>query len=202
MSDGPQYNERQILQRFFGEKTNGFLVEVGAADGIDNSHTEFLIRERDWSALLIEPHPQFFEALVDRYSGNPKVFLSNIGILLNPGIHTLYMNGQISRFLNKPDSFKYLDSENVECNTLSYVCDSFDVPKNFDFLTIDAEEKDIEVLKSLDWSVWEPQLICVEHTYPDQLRQFFSDKKYSAYDKNIGNTFFARTNDSATIKDL
>ena len=194
MGNGPQYNERSILQRFFKQESGGFLVEVGAADGLDNSHTEFLIRERGWKALLIEPHPEFFAALMDRYCDNENVMLSDAGVLSEPGTHTLYLNGQISRFMKKPHGFQHTGSVDVECFTLTELCESFGVPYDFDFLTVDAETKDIEALESLDWTRWKPRLVCAEHMFPEQLNKFFADKPYHKFDKNIGNTFYARKN--------
>ena len=100
MAQGPQYNERSILQRFFNSKHNGFVLEVGAADGISNSHTEFLIREWGWSAVLIEPHPSFADALAERYQENEKVRLSRLGVLAEAGVNRFYLHKQISRFLS------------------------------------------------------------------------------------------------------
>ncbi|MCV0439744.1 MAG: FkbM family methyltransferase [Hydrogenophaga sp.] len=202
MSSGAQYDERSVLLRFFGEKRDGILVEVGASDGLENSHTEFLIRERGWSAILIEPHPRFFEKLSDRYADNPNVITVHAGVLTTPGTHRLYLNRQISRFLESPVGFDHSGHADVECFTLAHLCEQFDVPRQFDFLTVDAECKDIDVLQSFDWLRWEPELVCVEHTYPQELHAFFADKPYSRYHRNIGNTFFAKVNKTAHITDL
>jgi len=36
---------------------NGFFIEVGANDGINQSNTYYLEKERNWRGILIEPAP-------------------------------------------------------------------------------------------------------------------------------------------------
>ena len=43
-----QYNEEEIFKNFFNNKQDGFVVEVGAADGITNSNSRFLIESLNW----------------------------------------------------------------------------------------------------------------------------------------------------------
>jgi hypothetical protein len=40
---------------------NGFYVELGANDGINQSNTLFFERELNWTGLLIEPNPYLFD---------------------------------------------------------------------------------------------------------------------------------------------
>jgi FkbM family methyltransferase len=209
MSDlGPQYNERSILAKFFNHQRHGFLIEVGAADGITHSHTAFMFDEWEWRGVLIEPHPEFFSALQARYENNPDVLTLNGGIREVPGKHRFYMNGQISRFLDDQkigEGFSkvpgYEGRIDVECTTLTDVCESLGVPREFDFLTVDAEETDIEVLSTLDWERWQPRLVCIEHSMPlPVMNGFFSERSYVQLERNTGNTFFHRI--EAKVEDL
>ena len=194
-----QYNEQEIIVKFFGNKRNGSLVEIGAADGIDNSHTYFLCVDRGWSAILVEPHPTFFQALHDLYINYEKVLCVQAGILSDKSRAILYMNGQISRFLSSANDIlnfkrsKGFEGElEVECVTLNELFESLCVPYDLDFLSIDAEGTDMDVLNSLNWDKWKPQLICVEHSMPRYaLDHFMSGKGYALYEANIGNSFYA-----------
>ncbi len=49
-----QFGEDRILWRVFGQRTNGYFIEVGAYDGVTLSNTYFL-EQMGWCGLLIEP---------------------------------------------------------------------------------------------------------------------------------------------------
>jgi hypothetical protein len=54
-----------LAEQLFGIKEQGYLVEIGAFDGISFSNTSgFIIR--NWESHLIEPVPQFYTLLQDR----------------------------------------------------------------------------------------------------------------------------------------
>ncbi|GAG95658.1 unnamed protein product, partial [marine sediment metagenome] len=53
---GGQYNEDEVVLDYFKGKPHGFVVDVGAGDGVRNSNTFCLVWKR-WSGILIEPEP-------------------------------------------------------------------------------------------------------------------------------------------------
>ena len=53
--DYSQGYEQDFLIEYFNNKKNGLLVDIGAADGINNSNTRYLI-ENGWEGLLVEPN--------------------------------------------------------------------------------------------------------------------------------------------------
>ena len=65
-----QHGEEHIINMFFQEKRAGMCVDIGAADGVINSNSRFLIEMLGWSAVLIEPHPSFYSQLEKLYSKN------------------------------------------------------------------------------------------------------------------------------------
>ncbi|XP_042884910.1 protein Star-like [Penaeus japonicus] len=48
-------------------KRNGFFLEAGALDGYYQSNTFFLERDYNWTGLLVEPNPVFFQSLLTRH---------------------------------------------------------------------------------------------------------------------------------------
>ena len=68
MAVGGQYGEDDLLREFFGDQEQGFVVDVGAADGKDNSNSWMLLKRPGWSAVLVEPEQSPFEML---RSGSP-----------------------------------------------------------------------------------------------------------------------------------
>lgn len=200
-----QYGEETVLDKFFQHKTNGFVVDVGAADGTRYSNSRYLIETLDWSGILVEPHPVFYQKIETLYANNNKVRHKNAAVHDVCGHMPFYvygMNGlepaQVSTlsttFKDKVITLYGNGYEaqpiDVETITLQKLFEAFEVAE-CDFLSVDCEGNDINVLKSNNWGIVRPSLICVEHSMPQQeLDQFMSDKRYKLYTRTIGNSFY------------
>lgn len=196
-----QYNEEEILQEIFPERfadidlngarikgtsIGGFLVEIGAADGIDNSNSYDLIKHHGWSGLLVEPHPGYYMDLLHLYAQNPNVTLSHYAITKALGRKQLGIDGQCSSLIY-PKSV----SVEVQCVTLTTLFELYRVPEQFNFLSIDCEGEDMNVLRSLDWDRYSIDVVCVEHSMPkEELDSFMASKDYKLFDRNLGNSFY------------
>lgn len=201
-----QYNEEYFLLHYFNNKQNGVLVDVGAADGITNSNSRFLIKNNNWSGILIEPHPDYFKNLTDLYENNTNIKLYNNGVFNKNCVLPFYQFGnseigQISTFsedfrqrqiINYGD--KYQTPINVECLTLAKILSENNL-SNIDYMSVDCEGVDMEVLDSNNWGAFRPKLISVEHSMDENvLNNFMESKNYIKIFKNVGNTFFMDKN--------
>ena len=197
-----QYNEEDFLLKYFNNKNNGILIDIGAADGKTNSNSRYLLEFLNWSGILIEPHPEYYKLLFDLYNGNNNIKLYNIGIYNKEVVLPFYRfgtveEGQVSTF---SESFKtrveghhdnkYSESINIECNTIANILKQnnlFDI----DFMTLDCEGLDMEVLDSNEWDTFRPKLICIEHSMDKTtLSNFMSSKNYIKIHETIGNSFY------------
>ena len=72
-----QGTEEGILARLMERiaPTNRFCVDIGASDGLRNSNTARLLRERDWSGVLVEGSAYRFGKLAAHYAGAERVRL-------------------------------------------------------------------------------------------------------------------------------
>ena len=192
---GFQYNELEILKKLFPDfnygypvERNLYVVEVGAADGIDNSNSYELIQEYQWRGLLVEPHPGYFMDLLMLYTDHPKVKLSNYAIGSKDCRRMLGLDGQCSSLVHK----KPFEIQ-VQCVTLTNLLKLYNVPNHFNFLSVDCEGADMEVLRSLDWTMYKPAVVCVEHSMSRiELDDFMNQVGYKEFANNMGNTFFVR----------
>lgn len=198
-----QYGEEEILNSFFDKTRDGFVVEVGAADGLLNSNSRYLIESLGWRGILVEPHPTYFNLLEQLYSDNNKVKL------INSAAHSI--KGEMSFFLYGHDhraqvstlsedfkkrvcdvhGDKYLEEAiTVSVLTLEDILPSEDI----NFLSIDCEGVDMEVLKSNNWETKRPQLICVEHSMPKvELDSYMKEINYELLSRTQGNSFYHRS---------
>jgi FkbM family methyltransferase len=198
-----QYGEEKILSQFFGDKTHGFLVDIGAMDGITYSNSRYLIQSKSWSGVLVEPHPEYFQNLQKLYNNNANITLLNCGcfnVETELDFHlystdTDRSNGSVStiskdfknHIINRHGD-EYRETIKINTVTLNNIIKNH---KNIDFLSIDAEGVDMEVLSSNDWTKNRPSLVCVEHSMDiNILMQFMDNINYVKYTETGGNTFF------------
>ena len=194
---GGQHGEDRILEMFFKGQETGFIIDVGAADGIDNSNSYKLLQRPGWGGLLIEPEPSQYAAMFGLYEGRKNIHTFNNAVGLQGGITaTLFQGGQISTLcphikqsgIDVHGEEVYKGEIQVTVHTLTSLIksinDFFEIP-TIDFLTIDAEGMDFEVWRSLDKKEWMPRLVCMEgHGYMME--------GYYEFCRVGGNTFYVR----------
>lgn len=196
-----QYDEESIINSFFKNKKDGLVVDIGAADGINNSNSRKLILD-GWSALLIEPNPNNFSKLQTLYIENENVNTLNLGC-------SDTTEDKIKFYIDQNDEYEQLSTFSLEqvqkCKQM-YGCDfiekNIDVVKTseifsknnvtkINFLSVDTESYDYKVIKGIDFDNVEIDLICVEHLN-SELEKLLEDLNYTVYHNNIGNTFFKK----------
>ena len=62
--DVSQFGQSSFVDKELGNIENGFFVECGAADGTYLSNTLFFEKARNWTGLLIEANPKFFQSML------------------------------------------------------------------------------------------------------------------------------------------
>ena len=154
-------NEQQLVLEFFGDMP-GFFVEVGANHPQVGSQTWHL-EQRGWRGILIEPQPELANQL--RQMRSAKVFEvacsspENIGRRL-----PFYIAGPLSsldRDRMAPGSLPKAVIE-VPIRALDDVLADAGAPQPFDFLSIDVEGHETDVLRGFDFTRWQPRLILLE----------------------------------------
>lgn len=164
-----QNEEELFITKFFNGFT-GTLLSIGENDGKTFSNALKLI-ELGWNAFLVEPSPVAFEKLKLLHQNNPKVFCINKAIGNTNGTITLHESGAhvnggkdiaLVSSLIESETKKWKQSgvnfKAVQVEVLDYKTFADDL--SFDFITIDAEGMDIDILKQIDLS--NTKLICIE----------------------------------------
>lgn len=165
-----QNREDIIIDAFFKGKSTGFYVDVGANHPVIDSVTK-LFYLKGWTGVNIEPNSRLAELLeADR----PKDTTLVKGVSNRQGTAKLriYENGDgLSTYSDDVkneagtvyDSFKvkYQDVE-TEIDTLENIFASIPGLKKIDFMKVDVEGMEHEVLSGNDWAKYRPELICIE----------------------------------------
>jgi FkbM family methyltransferase len=199
MNKYSQYNEEKFLLDFFGINYKGIVVEIGAADGINNSNSRFLI-ELGWTGLLVEPNKKNFKKLSELYYGNNNIILENLGC-------SNITTEKVDFFIDKNDDFEQLSTFSLnqknKCINLyncNFINDKIDLLKtselfekysikHIDFLSIDTEDFDTNVILGIDFNVVTIKLVCIEHI-TTSMNNYLLNNNYKEIYRTLGNIFF------------
>lgn len=151
-------------------KTNGFFVEFGATNGIDLSNTYLLEKEFNWQGILAEPAKVWHSDLEKNrgcsiemncvWSDSNSVLDFNEVIEAELSTLKKYNN-------NDWASQKRKNFVGYKVKTISLVdlLIKHNAPKVIDYLSIDTEGSEYEILSNFDFDSYQFKLITCEHNY-------------------------------------
>ena len=165
-----QYNEDLILQALLDGVDRGFYIDVGANYPVIDSVTKTFY-DKGWNGINIEPVKSLYQELVNQRkrdiniqcgAGNKKGKLSLREYVDIPG-HSTFSKEQRA---NHGDSLKYKDYE-VETKPLKDILRENNV-EHINFLKIDVEGYEYEVIEGNDWKMYRPEILCIEANHLDK----------------------------------
>jgi len=162
--------------RFYNNKKNGFFIEIGASDGIEISNTYLLEKDYDWKGICVEPIPYRFEALIKNRTIS---HCSNNAVYRESGLELVFdicvggdglsgISEHIDCHKNQVDANK----QQITVNTISFndLLQKYNAPLFIDYLSLDTEGSELEILKSVDLQKYTFGLIDVEHNFVEPRR--------------------------------
>jgi FkbM family methyltransferase len=159
--------EKYIVETLSNIKKGRFL-DIGAHDGITFSSTRKLW-ELGWTGVYVEPSPDVLPNLYKNIDSTTCTVLP-VAISNSCGSMEFYSAGDdmvgalstsvehINRWTNLGVSFKKTTVESITIQELATR-----VGSNFDFINIDVEGCNVDILNQFDWSIWNPRCICIEY---------------------------------------
>src|SRR5262245_14346073 len=174
----------QFMQDLFalsvlGEKRNGYFVEFGAWDGVTFSNSYMLETEFGWAGIIAEPSRRFASKLAAsrRCAIDTRCVWSDSGEKLTfAEVTNLVENSTLEQVVNV-DSCDRSDAINysVETVSLNDLLEQHGAPTEIDYLSIDTEGSEFEILKACDFNRWRFSVITVEHNYVSAKRNAIYD---------------------------
>ena len=177
--------EDLVVNNFFKNKTNGTYVDVGCYHPIDGNNTHLLFKN-GWNGINIDLNKISIDLfnIARKNDENFRVAVSNkskkIKFYYRKKINML--NTINKKFAN--NSFKKGYSiDYIQARTLSSILKESKLKnKKIDFLNIDIEGNEINALKTLDFKIYRPKLICVEiHNFTSNRLKKGNFKDHSIY---------------------
>jgi FkbM family methyltransferase len=155
--------EKQLVWEFFGRRRNGFFVEVGANEPHSGSQT-WLLEQNGWRGVLVEPQAALCEQLRSARK-NSRVFQVACSSPEKEGEATLFIGSHsgVSTLEKQIDSHgtQFVGTERVKLTTLDKVLSEAGADK-IDFLSLDVEGHEIEVMRGFNFEKYRPRLILIE----------------------------------------
>ena len=169
--------DKKLLQ--YINYNNGFYIECGANDGVDQSNTWYFEKFKNWHGILIEAHPEIFREL--KKNRNKRNILVNKFLVSNnykSQTINISNNDLMSKFstTNEENSF----STSI---TLTEVLKKNKSPKLIDLFSLDVEGYEFEVLKGIDFKNYKFKYFLIETNNFDNLNNYLISKKYKFIDK-------------------
>lgn len=156
-----QFGEDRWLLRYFGEQRDGFFVDVGAFHPFLASNT-YLLHQRGWRGINLEPAPEPL-ALIRKY--RPRDINLPYAISTEPGPVSFALAGSFAGIDDEQHLWQGIEGERikVEARTLADVLAEH-VPRGqaIDLLDVDCEGRDLDVLRSNDWTRFRPRVVLTE----------------------------------------
>ncbi len=158
----PDQVEDRLKAEFFGPAPAGYFVEVGADAPREGSQT-WRFEQAGWTGVLVEPQPDLAEEL--RRSRRAHVVAAACSSPAKAGsMLRLHLLGPHSSL--EPDlavtGVVAQGAIDVPARTLDQVLEEAGAPAPIDFVSIDVEGHEVEVLCGFDLARWRPRLILVE----------------------------------------
>lgn len=179
---GSQIGQDRSVIEFYKNKNNGqpkrdgFFVEIGASDGIFYSNTYLLETEYNWKGICAEPVPEKYELLCKNRQNS---------MCCNNAVYSESGKDVIFDIANNFDLLSGI-SENIDCHkhhvddnktqiiiktiSMNDLLSTFNAPLFIDYLSIDTEGSEFEILKTVDFEKYTFGLIDVEHNYIEPRR--------------------------------
>jgi FkbM family methyltransferase len=169
--------DKKLLQ--YINYNNGFYIECGANDGVDQSNTWYYEKFKNWHGILIEAHPKLFGELKKNRSKN-NILVNKFLVAKNfkSLIVNISDNDLMSKFSNS--NHKNFSAQPI---TLTEILKNNNSPKIIDLFSLDVEGYEFKVLEGIDFKNYKFKYFLIETNNFNKLNHYLVTKKYKFINK-------------------
>jgi FkbM family methyltransferase len=199
-----QFNEDEFILSQYTQSV-GFAIEVGGADGINGSPTKCL-EERGWKTLLIEPNPELFKIAKQNRpyvyqcaAGNENIDDVGMTIYTLDGGNQTAVSGlkpnvkliEQHQHLIKDQYLELVNQRTLNSLIKQWGEDLGEPITNIDFLSIDTEGTELDVIAGISLEHYKPKIIALENNFEDHnYRRTMFNYGYVLYERIGVNDYY------------
>jgi FkbM family methyltransferase len=195
-----RFSKSQLRQDLFvlselSFKQNGFFVEFGATNGVELSNTHLMETKFNWNGILAEPAKIWHSSLKSNRSAAIEtdcVWRATGETLLFNEVNDGNHKGELSTIdsFSNTDNYRAareLESNKYEVNTISLedMLKKHNAPKQIDYLSIDTEGSEFEILNSFDFNEYDIKVITCEHNYTANREKIYALLSKNGYERKL-----------------
>jgi len=193
-----QFNTDEIIAGFFPDGYIGSAIEVGAAHGTVSSNT-YHFELKGWLCLCIEPNPRLYAALRNNRRHHLPYAVGDNNIDEAPFTVITLSNGDESAISGLRVDNRLVETHpvikqeviTVPVRTLDTCIAEFGQFNNIDFVSIDTEGTEYDVLRGFDLERWGPKLLVIENNFDDpQITDYLKGFGYEKVRRHAINDFY------------
>lgn len=192
---------------------DGIYIELGANDGLFSSNTYHLQKQLNWKGMLIEPALDLYFKC-KRNRGNHNIVLNYACVPFNykdkfvpmiySGAMTISKNikNEIQIPLNHAKKgLEFISNQNkiiefcAEGKTLNKILIENNFSKKIDFISLDVEGVELEVLKGIDFNTYTFSYMLIESRNSKKLEAFLETKSYHLIERLTELDYLFKYND-------
>ena len=174
-----QLSQDLFVIYFSGGKKDGFFLEIGACDGFHLSNTLGLERY-GWKGIISEPSSVWHNKIKKR-----KCIISKKAVFSESGLKLKFE--EVKKYPELSGLKENLDKDNnhhlrneantveVETISLNDLIGQNTSNKNIDYISIDTEGSEYEILKNFDFKKYNVEIFTVEHNFVEKKRKAIFD---------------------------
>ncbi|MEI9475035.1 MAG: FkbM family methyltransferase [Deltaproteobacteria bacterium] len=201
-----QEGEDILLRRIFEDRKSGFYVDVGAHHPKRFSNT-YLFYRKGWSGINIEAMPgskKLFDKVRPRDVNLEIAISGEKETLVYYAFNDSALNSfskEVSQHYGTIAPYKMIFKKEMETSPLSDVLDQYlPLGQRIDFLSVDVEGLDFDVLRSNNWEKYRPEVVLTEAFHFELKRceevdvhRFLHSKGYDLLAKTLNTLIYRRT---------
>ena len=178
-----QLNQDINVIEFYKEKKNGFFIDVGAYDGIKFSNTLLLEKELEWNGICIEPGKRFFQKLTENRTATciEKAVFDKSDLELDfldcgdDDEKGAMLSGLITKTICNRTIHSFKETYKVKTKTLTDILKENNAPKFIEYLSIDVEGAEPNVLRGIDFNEYTFGYISVEFNHSEYMKNIIDE---------------------------
>lgn len=188
-----QSGEDMILATILCQVKKGFYVDIGANNPYIQSNTHFFYKN-GWRGINIDVLPNSMKTFkkIRKNDINLEIAISDKEehlqyFMFSSSFYNTFSSEAVEETKKVSE---FIGVQKLRTQKLSDIFGNYNV-KEIDFMSVDVEGYDLQVLKSNNWNKYRPKIIITEY-YAKELNNIKNDEIYKLMDAN-GYIYFCNT---------